>query len=319
MTDPYSSINLIGAAIAERGYDMRRLRIDDVTYRQFQKGTKIWLTRSAYVQYPFISHTLRLLSPNKDIANEYVRSLGVAIPETAFVSTNDEAALLAAGTVTKPVVVKPANGSGSVGVTRNVQDDAVLHSAVQAVWQKGWDALVQQQFYGEEIRMTVIGEQVGVFWRQSARVLGDAVHTVGELIDEENAKRTTLHHKYITYPQLDVMLITHDVDRSSIPAAGETVLLSDSTLVSGGASAIPIDDEIDASYLDIARKIANGLKTPFLAVDLLVKDFRAPAAADNYIFLECNTAPSIKLYYSFRTGEQFDILGKLADMTDAAL
>lgn len=319
MTDPYSSINLIGAALVERGYDMRRLRIDGVTYRQFQNGAKIWLTRSAYVQYPFVSHTLRLLSPNKDIANEYVRSLGVNIPETAFVGKGDESALLAASAVTKPVVVKPANGSGSVGVTRGVQDDTALQDAVQSVWEKGWDALVQQQFYGEEIRITVIGDQVGVFWRQSARVLGDAVHTVGELIDEENAKRAALHHEYITYPQLDGSLITHGVDRSSVPAAGETVLLSDSTLISGGSSAIPIDDEIDPSYLEIARVVADGLKTPFLAVDLLVKDFRTPAAADNYIFLECNTAPSIKLYYSFRTGEQFDILGKLADMTDAAL
>lgn len=318
MTDPYSSINLIGSTLAERGYEMHKVRIDGEPHRQYQHGTKIWLTLSSYVRYPFISQTVWLLSLHKDIANAYVQSLGLAVPETTLVRQQDELTLTTAGKI-KPVVVKPSDGAGSVGVTRHITDDVTLQRVVRAIWDSGRAALVQQQFQGEEIRITVIGDQTRVFWRQSARVVGDGVSTIRQLIDDENAKRITLQHRYITYPQLDESLITREINQSEVPAVAETVLLSDSTLISGGSSAIPIDSEIDLSYLGIAQKIANGLRAPFLVVDLLVHDFHERATADNYVFLECNTAPSIKLYYSLRTGDEFDILEKLVDMIDAAL
>lgn len=55
----------------------------------------------------------------------------------------------------------------------------------------------------------------------------------------------------------------------------------------------------------------------FLVIDLMIKDYTKPQTDDNYVFMEFNTAPALRLYYGMRTGKPFDMTAKLVDMLDA--
>ena len=70
------------------------------------------------------------------------------------------------------------------------------------------------------------------------------------------------------------------------------------------------------TYKDIAITIADKLQAPFLIVDLIVYDHTQSAREDNYVFLEINTSPALKMYYGARNRVYFDIVSVLGAMID---
>lgn len=313
------SIHLISDVLADRAFTYKRIRTNGITYRLFTKGSKVWVTHHWYVHYPFVSSTVAFLCAQKDLAYDYVTSQGYIVPETVVCKQGEEVDFDTLG-VSFPVVVKPNSGAGSVGVTRDIMGTDELAAAVAAVHRTGSDALVQRQFNGQEIRLTVLdGVVVSACLRAVPQLVGDGTHTIAELLAAENQERAQLTLPYMSYPQLTSELVILPQDMNRIPAVNEVIKLGESTMISGGASVYPIDEVVHASYKDIAVDLAAKLRTEFLVVDLLVSDYRQMATADNYVFLEFNTAPALKFYYSFRTGEPFDILPLLADKIETTI
>jgi D-alanine-D-alanine ligase-like ATP-grasp enzyme len=89
--------------------------------------------------------------------------------------------------------------------------------------------------------------------------------------------------------------------------------------VRGGASIYELQNIVHSSYKDVAHKIAGFVGASFMTVDLIVHDYTAPAADHNYWFLEANTAPSLRLYYSCRSGENVDVLPRIVRAVDTAI
>jgi len=315
----YQSILLITDALTEHGFTCEKLRIEGAAYRKFTKGSKIWLTPTKYVNYPFVSRTLRLLSVQKHLAYEYVHSQGYAVPETTVYKV-DEPVNLPTSLLERPLVVKPANGSGSTDIIRDITDASALLAAIEQVHLSGCDALAQNQFTGQEIRLTVIdGEVAAACLHAVPQLVGDGKHTIAELLATENHARAALVFPHVTYAQMTPELITIPHDMARVPAPNEIIKLSESVIFAGGLSLYSVDDELHASYKDIGTDLARKLHTSFLVIDLLVDDYRQAATPTNYVFLEFNTAPSVRVYYGFRDGKHFDILPRLVQKIEAEL
>ena len=56
-----------------------------------------------------------------------------------------------------------------------------------------------------------------------------------------------------------------------------------------------------------------------MVVDIMIQNLRQPHTKNNYAFIEFNTAPVLKLFYSCRDGKHYDVLPELAAMIDASL
>jgi hypothetical protein len=52
---------------------------------------------------------------------------------------------------------------------------------------------------------------------------------------------------------------------------------------------------------------------------MMIHDHTKPQTEDNYTFIEFNTAPVLKMFYSCRDGNHYDILGDLVPMINATL
>ena len=95
------------------------------------------------------------------------------------------------------VVVKPSHGAHGFGITTNVSTEAKLqnaiHDALNAQTDKG--KVIIQKFYSSPIDLRVLcinNTFVSAVHRIAARVIGDGVHTLEELIIRENeTKRGT--------------------------------------------------------------------------------------------------------------------------------
>lgn len=319
-TKPFkTSIDLITEGLVNRGYTLEKLPLGEVTLYAFTapNGWR-WVTRFGSISYPFMPAAVSYIARHKNLAYAYAQSCGVVTPRTLYLP-NESEDLEAFVDTFAPVIVKPSAAFGGHGLTMNLTTIPAVKEAARLAQTYAPIAVVQQQFSGEEIRLTVIeGEVVSVLQRETPRVIGDGRSSVAELIQAENNERRKLSNIRVPYPQLDGSIIDASfLTDTRIPVEGETVELGTSSIVAGGAIMRSITDQTHDSYKRLAVLLAKRLGTPFIVVDLLVKDYEAAATQDNYVFLEFNTTPSLRLYYEVRSGQDYDIVNKLVDMIDA--
>jgi len=303
--------------LIQRGYTENTLVLDR-SYKQYlTKDSKVVLTKGGYYDYPFISQTAKKVSKDKNLSYDFANIQGVHIPAT--LQTTDIAQANEFLATYKKVVVKPAELGGGKGLTVDITDETTLKLAIEKATFGNKTPLIQEQFMGEEVRLTVVGGKVySAILRRTPRVTGDGVSTIQQLIERENSDRLSLKFPLLTYPQLDATMMPVELfNGQAVIDNGQTIELSRATMIGRGASFYGILQQIHPSYLAIAEKLANNLNPSMLVIDLMVKNFTEPASDDNYIFLEFNTAPALQIYSSIRAGDQPDVISKLADMVEA--
>jgi cyanophycin synthetase len=322
VTTTHDSIDLLRAALLERGFSVEELRLGGKAYTRFTAPSgKSWLTKNAHVGYPFTTSAVREISHNKSLAYELGTSLGVQTPFTTQVVSKLTEVEMRTLLRHSPLVVKPSSASSSSGVTLQVRTRPMLEAALSAAHAYSATALVQTQVEGDEIRFVVFkGKVRAATLRQTPRLVGDGERNVSELLDAENAERAALQLPYMTYPQLDESLLdVSALDLDEILPAGKILELSRATMIKSGASVYDVLDKMHPSYVEIAERLATGLAARFIVVDIIIQNYAAPLDKHNYAFLEFNTSPALKLFYSCRDGKQYDILTDLAALIDEML
>lgn len=322
-SDKHASYKLLARELKALGYTMSEEHDGKKLFVSFisPKG-KIWRARAAMIDYPFTSATVRALSKNKSEATKFVTMNGMHAPATIKINAikPDERRVETFLNRYHKVVVKPLNRSLSVGLTTDVTTAVQLQKAIKKAARYSEEVLVQEQVFGEEIRFAVInGKVVSALLRQTPRVIGDGVSTIAELIKQENVSRRTIGDTLVKYPLLSEELIRKSVDMLRTPTAGEVVELSRATMISKGCSVYDVLEAVDPSYIELVESLIDGLDTGFIVADIFIKNYQEPASDDNYWFIEFNTSPVLKLFYSCRDGNMHDILPTLVDAIDKKL
>src|SRR3712207_3294471 len=128
---------------------------------------------------------------------------------------------------------------------------------------KGRGIIVEEYFAGHDHRILVVGGKlIAVSERIPAHVIGDGVHTIGQLIEEVNKdpRRGEGHEKVMTRIKVDAHVIEY-LGRSgltidSVPAAGDVVMLRATANLSTGGTAVDRTNEIHFDNAEIARRAA---------------------------------------------------------------
>lgn len=300
----------------ERGYTDSEFSIDRL-YRQYTSpNKKSVMTKAGFYHFPFISSFAKSLSKDKMRSYNFAESLGFKIPQTLQTSSLERATEFLYKN--KRIISKPLHKSGGQGLTVDITKTNQLEGALQAAEFDGVAPLLQEQFIGEEIRLTVLrGVVVSVILRRSPRVIGDGTQTISQLIAGENDLRRKLSFPFLSYPQLSSENIAKEyMDSTAVLAADQVLELSKTTMIKHGASFYGVSDAVHPSYVKIATELASRLNPAMLIIDLMVKNYTDEASDDNYVFLEFNTSPSLIVYSSLRAGDQPDVPSMLADMLD---
>ena len=318
---PNPSVDLLSEALGSLGYTCERLQLGvgrNSYTRYISPSGKAWVTRNAYIGYPFTNSTITSISSRKDLAYEFCATYGIRVPRTIEFRADYSDEMIHNALLGGPLVVKPHNSSLSRGLSLNVTDGDSLRQALDVAFEFSLVALVQEQIKGEEIRFVLVGGNVkAAILRESPRLTGDGRHSLRELLEDENDDRAKLDMPYITYPQLQPELIVKaGRNPDDIPGEGEAVSLGKGTMIRDGASMYNVLPDVHSSYLEIVSKLNDALGAQFLVVDMMLEDYRAPQTATNYAFIEFNTAPVLKLFYSCRDSKHYDVLSDLVPVID---
>lgn len=327
MKDDATTFGYIGRALSRRGYsiDIKTLGSKKRKYAHIknEQGKYVLILSVDGPLYPFPSASSRVVCANKDMTYEVMAGLGLSTPRSLLVPAeeNDYRFSIDFMHSCGRVVVKPVKASLSEGLSLDITSEVELVRAIEHARSFHPDVLVQKQFFGEEVRFAVCeGRVAAAILRQTPQVIGNGKNTVRELVDVENAKRRNIQNSAVEYPILEKSMLLEGIDFKCVPNDGEIVKLGRGTMVKNGASIYDITKKIHQSYIDIAELAGGALGRGFVVVDMMIENYLEPATKDNYVFLECNLAPALRLFYSCRDGLHFDVAEKyLAPMLDKAI
>jgi cyanophycin synthetase len=317
---PNPSVEILRDAFEKKGYTYERFELADSTFARFTAPSgRIWIAQGAHIGYPFTHRAVSRISSDKNLAYDFCENEGVRIPKTFQITQMPAESYLLELLQHQPLVVKPYDSSLSRGVTLDITDVSTLRKGIEFALGYSEIALVQEQVLGEEVRFTVVkGKAKAAILRQKPRLIGDGKATLQQLLERENQERAELELPYITYPQLP-QTILGDTPADTVLAAGEVFELSRSTMIRTGASIYNVIQTVHPSYLQTVENLAQKLGANFIVVDMILRDYTQEQSANNYAFIEFNTTPVLKLFYSCRDGQHYDVVEELADMIDGTL
>lgn len=266
----------------------------------FQVG---WGSRSRWLLSSFTDATPKIsagLARNKLVTAAILRAGGLPIPRHAAAQSEDDAIRLAR-TLGYPVVVKPSNLDGGVGVAARLESPEAVAAAYVAARRHSEHVMVEKHIEGRDYRMHIVGDEVlGVLERVPGGVTGDGVHCVSDLLAQQNLVRKTAtdDRKYLKEMQLDDeaqrMLAAFDLDASFVPAPDQVVRLRAMANVASGGVPVPLDlAQAHPDNLDLALRAARLLRLDVAGVDLLIPDIKQSWLDTGAAICEVNAAPQM--------------------------
>ncbi|KTD53765.1 cyanophycin synthetase [Legionella santicrucis] len=267
-----------------------------------------------------------ILLSDKFYSKSLMRFCGISVVEgQVFDKQSKQEVLDFATQIGYPVVLKPTNGSEGNFVYPNLQDEKELTYAFKdfSNYTNQCNMLLEKHFHGKDYRFVVIDgvKEPFVVSRSLPEITGDGVHSIKELVEQENHRRITLRTNclcrlYYDDPDSLRTLRHQSLTPDSIVGKGISVKLRYNANVSWGSDCETIENHtVHASYLQLAKKIHALLPgNKFTAVDLLIEDISQPCTSLNYVFCEFNCDPGFSLHHLPSRGKAQNIIDPIIDL-----
>ena len=291
------STGAIVEAAAARGIPWRRLTQGSLV--QFGWGSKQRRIQAAEIDAT--SAVAESIAQDKDLTKRLLHAAGVPVPLGRPVETMDEAWAVALE-VGLPVVVKPQDGNQGKGVSVNITERAQLDEAFATAAEYG-TVMVERFLPGHDFRLLVVGNHlVAAARREPPQVLGDAIHTVRELVDLVNLdpRRGEGHATPLTKIRLDdiavARLVAQGLSPESVPAKGQRIVLRNNANLSTGGTATDVTDDVHPDVAERAVAAARMVGLHICGVDLVCESVLYPIEEQNGGIVEVNAAPGLRMH-----------------------
>lgn len=259
-------------------------------------------SRGRWLEGSFTDATPNLaarLARNKQDAASVLRMSGLPAPAHALARTAQDATVLARK-IGYPVVVKPADLDGGVGVTADLTSAEEVIAAFTAARRRSRNVLVEKHCYGRDYRLTVFQDQL--LWaveRIPAGVTGDDCSSVSELVERENANPlrsskagTPLKPLTIDTAALN-LLRSQGLDMNSIVSDGQFVRLCSAANIASGGTPVAVFEQVHPDNALLAVRAARALKLDIAGVDLIIPDIAVSWRNSGAAICEVNGQPNI--------------------------
>lgn len=255
-----------------------------------------WMQSSFSEKTPFISAKV---SRNKLVGAALLKRAGIPVPDHR-IAMNPDRALRVAETLGYPVVIKPADLDGGLGVAAGLQNREELAIAFKYAQKYSRNILVEKHFEGKDYRVTVFQNEVlSAVERVPGGVTGDGKHTVRELVELLNADPLRGEGKHATLKKLmwnneAIALLKHaGMDGSSVPESGQFVRLRRAANVASGGVPVAALEKMHPDNKLLAVRAAEALRLDLAGVDILIPDIANSWLETGAVVCEVNGQPNL--------------------------
>lgn len=309
-----STASLVAAAEAR---DIPWLRLNEQSLIQFGHGRY-----QKRIQATCTGNTSNIaveLASDKEETNIILRDLGLPVPHQYAVYSAAKA-VRAAERMGYPVVVKPLNANHGRGVSINLTTADQVTAAFDKAAEHSRTVLVESFIEGMDHRLLVVnGKLVAAAKRMPGHVVGDAKHTIEELVDivNQDPRRGVGHEKVLTRLEFDYqaerLLSKQGYDRKTIPAKDEIVFLRSTGNLSTGGTAIDVTDSIHPDNREMAIRTINAIGLDVGGVDFLTSDITKSFRETGGAICEVNAGPGFRMHVAPSEGTPRDVAGPVIE------
>ena len=272
---------------------------EHVTATCFQYG---WGARSCVMDSSYTEHTSNIgamLARNKQLAAEVLRRAGLPAPPHAF-ARNEDQALGIALKLGYPVVVKPADLDGGLGVAAGLRDADSVRRAYAAAVAHSRNILVEKHFAGQDYRMLVFrGRLVSAVLRQPGGVTGNGVDSIATLVAAVNHRRgpkqpasvETGRAMLVLDEEAHFLLAEQHFDLSSMPPQDVFVRLRRAANVAMGGRSIAALSSVHPDNRALAEQAAEAFNLDLAGIDLIIPDIAVSWRSSGAAICEVNAQP----------------------------
>lgn len=216
-----------------------------------------------------------------------------------------------------PLTVKPVSSSLSIHVFSNIQTDIELKEAIKIVKQIDFQVLVEKHVPGNVYRSLIINDSlIGCVMRQPRSVIGDGVHTILELINEQNK---TIKNKdsdkflFKTTPDSYLMRTLKDqgVNLQTILKKGQSIFISKKVTMGSSAKISNATDLIHPENKLLLERVHKLLNIPLSGLDFICQDISIPWNQQQFGIIENNSFPYIDMHLHPSDGKAIDVSSKI--------
>ena len=240
------------------------------------------------------------ISSDKDLTKLLLTQCGVPIPVGEVVHSAAHAWEVAQE-IGLPVAVKPTDANHGRGVALDLRRREDIEAAFVVAQREGTEVMVERFIPGEEHRLLVVGNRVVAACRgETAKITGDGVHTVEQLIElqinadprrgeEEDFPLDTIRLKDL--PTAVLELQRQGLTAQSIPEAGRVAIVQRT-----GNMSIDVTDEVHPEVAAVVVLAARVIGLDIAGIDLVAQDISQPLLAQGGAIVEVNAGPGLLMH-----------------------
>ncbi|MGJ8589945.1 MAG: acetate--CoA ligase family protein [Yoonia sp.] len=273
-----------------------------------------WGVHSRWLDSSFTDETSTVsagLARDKVACAKVLRDAGLPVPKHRL-ATSAEQAIKVAEAFGFPVVLKPANLDGGVGVLAGLRDADAVSRGFASVIKYGKHVLVEQFIQGQDYRVRVCKDEViGIVIRKAAAVTGDGINSIKSLIDEVNrqrAKSTEPLDPYVesgSHPisideEVQQRLAAQRLNLDSVVPPGQMVRLRGAANISLGGTTMEVTQSTHPDNLELALNAAFALRLDVAGIDLLLPDIGRSWKETGGAICEVNGQPQFSAANAYR-------------------
>ncbi|HTN76919.1 MAG TPA: cyanophycin synthetase [Pirellulaceae bacterium] len=303
-------------AATSRGIPHRRLNTGSLV--QFGHGVK--QRRILTAETDRTSAIAESVAQDKQLTRQLLKSVGVPVPEGEPVSSVEEA-IEAAEEIGYPVVVKPQYGNHGRGVATNLLTREQVASAYLVAREEESTIMVEKFATGDDYRVLVIGNRVvAAARREPAKVIGDGVSTIAQLIEQVNLdpRRSDGHSTVLSKIRIDAVALNVLADQNltpgSIPGAGQLVLIRRNANLSTGGTATDVTDSMHPNVCEQAIDAARVIGLDIAGIDIVCQDISVPLEDQGGVVVEVNAGPGLRMHLEPSAGKGRPVGEAIAEM-----
>jgi cyanophycin synthetase len=263
-----------------------------------------------------------IAASSKAVTKLLLQRAGISAPKgDRFFTEEREAIEGYARTIGFPLVVKPTNGTQGDSVYVGIESVEELAYAVDRIWNELGcvEILVEEEFSAPEYRLFInrYGDYA-VAHRDPAHVVGDGIHTLKQLAEQETFRRMNPRKNCLCPVVLDEeterFLKKEGRTTEFIPKRNEKAYLRAASNLMKGGTCTDVTDTVHASWVGLGLLILSlfpGL--PYAGIDVLATEIQAPLSPDGYRVLEVNSLPGIGMHIAPSAGKPRNVAAFVVD------
>lgn len=249
------------------------------------------------------------LSVNKVKTSVLLSEKGIPVPAFKTFKKPEEAISYSIKKLNenKYLVIKPINGSLSLGITVKPSNQKQIEKAVGEAFEGNLSIMIEEYIEGKHYRVTVLDDEIiAITERMAAYVEGDGKNTINNLISEKNKLREKRKLPPITIREKDLSYLQNEkISLADIPSKDQCIILQlGCDMEIGGERKRIYREEIPEENKSLFLNAAKALNLRFAGIDYISPDIMTPYISIKTAINEINSAPDSDVHY--RSSYPFD-------------